>query len=116
MRTICQTFDEFLVEVKAQARKFGREQLRPIGDVKTLTLGFESPDGGFVVPLSVVKGAFLLPDWRQNTELEAIYKSLGGQTPIQAMTRVPPHFLLIKLYADRVRKAIEEGEKLRALH
>jgi hypothetical protein len=44
------------------------------------------------------------------------FKELGGKTPLQAMTRVPPPDEFAQLYSVSIKKAIAEGERLRAMH
>ncbi len=114
---IVQTFDSFLKHLTAEVRRHGREAIKDAEDPGALLVGFKSPTGIWQIGLDVLKEEFSKGrPWRENTSVMETYKKLGGKTPIQAMTRVPPPDEFAKLYSFSVRKAMAEGERLRGMH
>jgi hypothetical protein len=103
------TFDKFILTVEEQARKYGRKGLKPADNMKTLRIGFTSPDGTFLIGINIVRAAFR-GEWRENIQVKELYHQLGGQTPIQTWTRALPDDTILSLYAQVVKAALDRGE------
>lgn len=114
---VVRSFESYLRHLTAEVRKHGRAAIQDADDPGALRLGFKSPTGIWQIGLNVVKAEFSKGQpWRENTSLIENYKKLGGKAGLSAMTQVPPAEEFARLYQGRLRAAIAEGERLRAMH
>jgi hypothetical protein len=106
------TFQEYLDRIREQVGKYGKGAMQFVSEPSSLQMGFRSPEGSFLVGLSQIKAHFQTDTWREHSEVVAFYQKVGGQTPLTAMTRLPPTAELIRLISESLRNALTEGDLL----
>lgn len=108
------TFQDFRAMVIQQVILHGQENLSNVSYPHTRELGFRSPSGEWVVSQYEIESHFSQgQDWREDTDLQDLYRRAGGVTPIRTMTRRAPTKEIAKRYAEELRQAVQEGMALR---
>ena len=104
------TFDDYLQRLKLEVRKHGRSGLRPMILPNERCLGFSSPDGEWLIQLSVLRAAC---DPGQPKVILVPPGALGVDQVLEDRKAVSQD--AAEHYSERVEAAITEGERLRRL-